>query len=158
MWEHTIKEILANLTDQQWRIVFNKEDLQMKIINDRAEEMDIESLEIVLGELGDYVQRLKSKDGLPLKAPIDEFNQRRLGINGYTLINDQQYGDYRDIFEVFYDQANIFRMNRYTIDQEKNLIFSDISFNAYINAEEAETLLPLITQYLNNIKKRSKLC
>lgn len=150
-------DFISNMMESDWKIVFDRRESKVEVVNDKGQEIDLDSLEFILGELGDYAERKREElYGEERKEPIDEFNIKRLKLQHYTVVNDTIYGNCRDIFEAYYDQAGTFTINRYTVNLESNVKYSGSEFTACLNEAEAEKLLHPLQAYVSHHKKVSK--
>jgi hypothetical protein len=102
------QKFISRISESNWKIVYDKYELKAKVINEKDEEMDLDSLEFILGELGDLIEKKKEEVfGETFKQPLDELNRRKMGIKGYTLIDDFVQGGSREVFETFYDKSGL---------------------------------------------------
>ncbi|MDI3091832.1 hypothetical protein [Priestia megaterium] len=149
-----VEDFVSNIIDSDLKIIFDKSTLKVKIVDKEENELDLDSLEFIFGELGDYVSRKKEEYyGEERTQPLDDLAKKRLDLEDYTLIHDFVYGNSRDIFEIYYDKKGIFTMNSYTVDLENNLKYNNVGFKAFLNVVEVEKLLKPLQNYVCRYKK-----
>jgi hypothetical protein len=149
------KKFISRISESNWKIVYDKYKLDAKVINEKDEEMDLDALEFILGELGDLVEKKREEVyGEPFKQPIDELNQKKMGIKNYTVIDDSVQEGSREVFETFYNKSGAFVMNRYAVDLEKNIKYGNSGFSVCLNVEEATKLIKPLDAYIAQFSKR----
>jgi hypothetical protein len=151
------KDVISKFSDFNWKIVFDSTQWQAKIVNDRGEEIDLESLNFILAELENYAQHMNEEHyGEERKEPFDEFTKKRLNLKDYTLLWDEVVDNTRNVFEAYHDDNGIFTLDNYSVSLESNLRNYDSGFIAHLTEFEVEKLLGPLQNFISTHNKIPK--
>lgn len=143
------KQQIEQLQSSEWRIVFDAESWEAKVINEEGTELDLKTLGFIFSELEVYLNRRVEKEiREQRKIPLDEFTQKRLGIMDYVLLKDEVRGNVREIFEAYHDKNGIYTLDNYTVSLENNLKYYDSGFAAYLNSYDVEKIFSSLQNFV----------
>lgn len=145
--KNLFREQIDTLNKTKWFISFDSTTSDVKIVNDKNEEMDDSTLGFLLGQIEDYGKiKHEQKYGERRKAPLDEFTKKRLEIEDYQLITDEQNRVHRKIFEVYHDQNSIFHMESFSVSKKNGLTYDE--FSAYLTVDVAEKVIESLSSFI----------
>ncbi|EAR66248.1 hypothetical protein B14911_10952 [Bacillus sp. NRRL B-14911] len=124
--------------------------------NDTAKLIDPSGKEIPLDEFSDLVEKFKNylydrrqeKYGNNRLEPLDEFTKKRLNIEHYILLEDNQRGELRDIYEAYIERFLI--LDNYTIYKGRRV--SESGFYTIMDIKDAKKILPLIEKFIEEMQ------
>ncbi|WP_374989658.1 hypothetical protein Q5794_31340 (plasmid) [Priestia megaterium] len=144
---------INKLSENNWKIEFDTEKLCVKVVNQKGEEIDFQTLELLFTLLQEDVTRKNEKVyKATRKAPYDEFSRKRLGITNYVLLEEEERGNSRTVKEA-YESDGIFTLSDFTVDMKENLIHPESHNGIYLNWREAEKILEPLKEFVKFNKK-----
>lgn len=141
-----MKNKLTEFHDTEWKIKVEPNNQSAKLINSSGEEMsfnDFASLmELFQNRLYDLSEVKYGHN--KRQEPLDEFTKKRLDIQHYLLLQDENRGELRNIYEAYINRFLI--LDNYVIYKGRKTY--EAGFHAVIGVDEAKKLLPLISKYI----------
>ncbi|PLR70587.1 hypothetical protein [Bacillus sp. UMB0728] len=127
-------------------------NMTIQFENDTAKLIDPSGKEIPLDEFSDLVEKFKNylydrhqeKYRNNRLEPLDEFTKKRLNIEHYILLEDNQRGELRDIYEAYIERFLI--LDNYTIYKGRRV--SESGFYTIMDIKDAKKILPLIEKFI----------